>query len=96
MLKSIFIYLKNKYILITLLFFIWILFFDRNNVFYVIKKRRELKNILNEQQYYNEQIKKNKELIQLYSTNIKALEEYARENYLMKKDDEDIYIVVYE
>lgn len=95
-LKNIFKYLKNKYILITVLFFLWILFFDRNNVLYVIKKRNELKNILNEQQYYIEQIEQNKKLIELYSTDIKALEAYAREHYLMKKDDEDIYIVVYE
>lgn len=74
----------------------WMIFFDTNSCISISKHRKELKEIRKERDYYTEGIKKNKELLNLYKTDRKALEKLAREKYLMKKDNEDVYLVVYE
>lgn len=54
----------------------------------------ELKSLEDEKTFYQEEIKQtNKDLYELQS-NLKSLEKFAREKYLMKKDNEEIFVIV--
>lgn len=85
-------FLKNKYVLAGLLFLSWILFFDHNNFFRYLEYRNELKEIKQKKAYYQEQILQTRKDVELIKTNPFWLEKIAREQYLMKKKGEDIYI----
>ena len=88
--------LKNKYFVTIFILVLWVLFFDKNDIGTQIEFRREVKKLQEERNYYakeNAEITKSlKELI----SNPKKIEKVAREKYLMKKDDEDIFIIVEE
>ena len=86
-------FLKNKYLIATVLFLVWMLFFDHNNIFLHLQYRKELNELKTSKKYYQEQINKTREEVELIKTNPQALEKVAREQYLMKKDNEDIFVV---
>ena len=70
------------------------IFFDANNIFYQFKLSQKLNELEEEKTYYNNEINKVDELKQeLFSTDEKK-EKFAREKYYMKKDNEDVFIVV--
>jgi cell division protein DivIC len=84
-------WVKNSYFVIAFAFFVWMIFFDRNNVL----TSYNTNNKLSEQKtYYQLEIEKvNKLKEELFST-AENKEKFAREKYLMKKDNEDIFIIV--
>ncbi len=86
--------LKNKYYLASIIFLVWIAFFDRNDFITQYEYRKTLNNLERDKAYYQEEIVKIKEDLKELTTNQKQLEKFAREKYLMKKDDEDIFILV--
>jgi cell division protein FtsB len=88
--------LKNKYIITTLIFLVWIAFFDENNWVERAQNLRELRELRNDKEYYIEQIETDTERLKELKTNDENLEKYAREQYLMKKEDEVIFVVVEE
>lgn len=94
--KKILPYAKNKYILTILIFITWILFFDRNNLIDRAKELRHLKQLEKDKKYYIERIDKDSKRLEQLKTNNKNLEKFAREQYLMKKDNEDIFVIVEE
>ncbi len=87
-------WLKNKYVLTVLCFGIWVLFIDdRDFVTTHFRHVKELHKLEARKVYFEEQIKTvRKELDQLKS-NPATLEKYARERYLMKRDNEDLFVV---
>ncbi|MGZ3882514.1 MAG: FtsB family cell division protein [Flavisolibacter sp.] len=86
-------FLRNKYLLATATFIIWILFFDRNDVFTQIQRRGELNELRQSKQYFEKQIADNKKFSNDLQFNASAIEKYAREKYLMKRDNEDLFII---
>ena len=92
--KKIIHYLKNKYVITFFALLVWILFFDRYDFFSQMEQRKELKKLRADRDYYKEEIKKNGEDLKELKTNPKTLEKYAREKYLMKKDDEEIFVII--
>ncbi len=86
--------LRNKYVLTTLVFLIWLLLFDQNNLNERRKNTREYNQLLEEKDYYMKKIEEDRKRIQELKTNNENLEKFAREQYLMKKDNEDIFIIV--
>lgn len=94
--KKILPYVKNKFILTIFIFIIWILFFDRNNLIDRTKELRHLKQLEKDRKYYIERIDKDTKRLEQLKTNNKNLEKFAREQYLMKKDNEDIFVIVEE
>lgn len=87
---------KNKYIITTTLFVVWLLFFDKNDVISQVELNKKLNELKKEKQYYLEEIARNKQDFMELQTNPKNLEKFAREKYLMKKDNEDIFVIVEE
>lgn len=92
--KIIWPFLKNKYVLAVLFFAIWIIFFDQNNILDRINAMRKYYQMQDEKTYYFEKIKSDSKKLQELKTDRENLEKFAREQYYMKKDDEDIFIVV--
>jgi len=87
-------FVKNKYFLTSLVFLILLLFLDRNNLVSQYKMRRELNGLRNELQFYRDQAHMDSvELHRLLSDTLE-LEKLGREKYMMKRDSEDIYIIV--
>jgi cell division protein FtsB len=88
--------IKNKFFLVTLAFIIWMIFFDKNDLFSQFEYHQQLSKLKQEQVFYQtETAKVNKDLDELTSDKAK-LEKFAREKYLMKKDNEDIFVIVHE
>ena len=85
---------KNKFFLAALAFLIWMVFFDRNDLFSQYQYYQQLSKLKQERDFYKvETAKVQKELDELNS-NPQELEKYAREKYLMKKDNEDVFVIV--
>lgn len=88
--------LKNKFFLVTLAFVIWMIFFDKNDLFSQYEYHQQLDKLKQEQEFYKTETEKvNKDLSELTSDKAK-LEKFAREKYLMKKDNEDVFVIVHE
>jgi cell division protein DivIC len=85
--------LKNKYFIILILFVIWILAIDRNNLIRTMKVKAHIRQLENDILYYKAQIEESKKTAEDLMNNTKTLETFAREKYFMKKDNEDIFIV---
>jgi len=87
-------WLKNKYVLTALCFGVWILFIDdRDFVTTHFRHLKELHKLEARKVYFEDQILTvRKELDQLKS-NPGTLEKYAREKYLMKRDNEDLFVI---
>jgi cell division protein DivIC len=87
-------YLRNKYLLTIFLVFIWITFFDRNNFIVRARMIRDVHQLNKDCKYYREKIVNDSaRLVELHSSP-EMLEKYAREQYLMKKDNEEIFVIV--
>ena len=88
--------LKNKYIVATTVFFVWIIVFDKNNLLSQIDLANKLHQLKEDKKYYIDQIKQDEmDVIKLTNkNNTDDLEKFAREKYLMKRDSEDIFLIV--
>lgn len=88
--------LRNYYVLATLVFVVWVGFIDTDNFISQRKQRKEVDDLLAKKKFYTEEIQKMKKLSNDLATNKEAMERYGRETYLMKKPNEDIFLVVNE
>lgn len=79
-----------------LLFVIWIALFDKYSFIDRLQLRSKINQLENEQKYYREKIKEDKRKKKELLGNRDNLEKFAREQYLMKKENEDIFIIVKE
>jgi len=86
--------LINKYTITIAAFLVWVIIFDRNNLIFSYNLKSQLNKLKKEKEYYSTEIKKNKEAIKELTTNNKTLEKFAREKYLMKKENEDIFVII--
>ena len=87
-------FFKNKYFLTCLAIIAWLLFFDKNDVFSQFDLMQKCKKLEKERNYYISAIETNKSTLNELQTNKKSLETFAREKYLMKKDNEDVFVFV--
>ena len=94
--KKILVILKNKYFLTFIVLLVYILFFDRNDIISQIELTRKLNKLKQEKKYFSDEVEKNKKEMNELKTNPENLEKFAREKYLMKKDNEDIFVIVEE
>jgi len=79
-----------------MLFFFWMLFLDSNDLYTQYKLSRQLKILEQEKEFYEEKIGEVKKEREQLLTDSETLEKFARESYLMKKDSEDLYVIVEE
>lgn len=88
--------MRNKYLLTIVGLAVWIAFFDKNDLKTQLELREDVKKLEEERNYYASEIKQITSDIKELNTNPKTLEKFAREKYLMKKDNEDIFVIVEE
>jgi cell division protein FtsB len=87
-------WLKNKYLLTATGFTVWILFFDnRDFITSHFREKGELLKLEKSKLYYEQQITTTKQELEQLKTNPALLEKYAREKYLMKRDNEDLFLI---
>ncbi len=92
-LSNILLYFKNKYFLAFAAFVVWMLFFDKNDVLIQADRNRQLSDLQNSKKFYEGEIEKTKkELGDLQNSSL-ALEKYARENFYMKRANEDVFVI---
>jgi len=92
-LARVFSILKNKYIISALLFVVWMLFFDPKDWFLIEARKEKLKELEKSQQHFTRQIEVANKERDMLKTSAATMEKYARENFWMKKDNEDLFIV---
>lgn len=88
--------LASKYFIATLLFVVWIVFFDENSIVSHEKNKKQLKQLVNQKEYYIDRIASDKQKLEDLNAGNEELEKFAREQYLMSKPDEDVFIIVEE
>jgi cell division protein FtsB len=86
---------SNKYLLISLLFGVWMLFLDNYSYMDQRQINKQINELQDNKKYYQDEIRKDKENIKLLK-NQDQVEKYAREKYYMKRENEEVYIVEYE
>ncbi len=86
--------LKNRYVLALIVFGIWMLFFDRNSMINQYRLVSTLHQLQDEKVYYQTEILNDSSALSRLQNNNDELERYAREKYLMKRDNEDIYLIL--
>lgn len=87
-------FLRNKYLLTIIIFVLWIVLFDSNNLISQHKEMKNLKKLRAEREYYVQRIEEDKRKLIELKTDDQNLEKFAREQYRMKKPDEDLYIIL--
>ncbi|CAH8283997.1 cell division protein FtsB [Mariniflexile fucanivorans] len=86
---------KNIFILILAVFLVWMLFFDANSWLIHHELNTDIDALESEKEYYKKEIEKDNKAIKALNTK-DGLEKFAREEYYMKRDNEEIYIIEYE
>ena len=92
--NKLFKYVTNKYSIISIIFLIWMLFFDAN-VELNREFKKEIKELNTTINFYKKEINEDKKTITELQDSLQ-LERFAREKYLMKKKNEDIYIIEFD
>lgn len=83
----------NKYQFVFAIFLVMILFVDDHNLFRRIAYRQKINELKKEIRHYETQCERNKQKLEELYSNDEDLEKFAREEYLMKKDNEDIFVL---
>jgi cell division protein FtsB len=86
----------NKYLVAFVVFIGWIIFFDANNLMQHKRNLKELALLEEQVDFYKNKIKADKQKLFELQTNDANLEKFAREQFLMKKANEDIFVIVEE
>jgi cell division protein DivIC len=87
-------WLRNKYVLTLLGLGVWMLFFDDRDLFTTYYRQRgELRSLQASKAYYQQQIDQTRQELDQLKVNAAIIEKYAREKYLMKRDNEDLFLV---
>ena len=85
--------LRNKYSIAIFLFIIWIVFFDNYNLIKQYKIKKNIKELEENKLFYSNEIEKDSIEYKELLNNEEERERFAREKFLMKKENEDIYII---
>jgi len=87
-------FLKNKYAATLLAFLVWMLFFDRHDLISQNQLYSKVQELEHKKDYYSEKIDEVKENKRELFSNQDNLVRFAREKYWMKRDNEDLFIIV--
>lgn len=92
--KQLFIRLNNKYLLAFLVFLAWMFFFDKNDMISQYTYRSKVTKLKEERDFYQKEIASVKKDLSELDSDMTTVEKFAREKYYMKKDNEDVYVIV--
>jgi cell division protein DivIC len=83
----------NKYLIVTLLFVVWMFFFDQNSYFIHKELDKEIQDLTKAQKTYQQKLEKETIQIHQMKTNAEEIERVAREKHYLKKENEDVFII---
>ncbi len=86
--------IRNKYLFALLVFSVWMIFLDDHNILFMRQNLNKLKKYRIESNYYKEKILADSEKLKELQTSSRNLEKFAREQFLMKKKNEDIFVII--
>ena len=86
--------LRNKYVITGLVFIVWIGFFDQNNLVDRFSLNKRINDLEKQRAHYKAEIEDNVNRMEELNGSHENLEKFAREQYLMKKSDEELFIVI--
>jgi cell division protein FtsB len=84
---------RNKYLLAILFFLVWMLFFDPKDWGLIYDRVQKLNELQESEQQLSKQITETRAELYMLKSSADNLERFAREKYLMKKDNEEVFIV---
>ncbi|MCX6181786.1 MAG: septum formation initiator family protein [Bacteroidetes bacterium] len=84
---------KNKYFVISFVFVIWVSFFDQNNLLFHHDLEEQKQELRDKTDHYKGEIEKNKKLLKNLNDSV-YIDQFAREQFRMKKDDEDLFVII--
>ena len=84
---------KNKFVLTALAFLTYMLFFDSMDIPCQVRLQHHVHELNKQTEYLDRMIEKDKLEYAATLSTIEQMEKYAREEYLMKRDNEDLYII---
>ncbi len=87
--------LSNRYVIILLIFAFWMLFLDSNSYLIHNELDQEINELQTNKEYFKKEINKDQTVINKLNDSFE-LENYARQNYYMKRPNEDIFIIQYD
>lgn len=85
--------LWNKFFIVSILFIVWMVFFDQNSFFIHKEMDNEIKELKLEKRQYEEKLQKETIQLQQIQTNPSEIERIAREKHFLKKENEDVFII---
>ena len=85
--------LRNKYLILLLLFIFWIIFLDDYNLINQNKMKNNVDDLKEQKEFYISEIKSDSTELSNLKNDSEEQEKFAREKFLMKKDNEDIFII---
>jgi cell division protein FtsB len=87
---------RNKYFLVSTAFLVWMLFFDRNDLLSQYQYHQQVSKLKQERDFYQKETTKVHQDLDELTSNKEKLEKFAREKFLMKKENEDVFVIVKE
>lgn len=84
----------NRYLISAVVAFVWMLFFDRYDFLSQMKMVSEINLLEQDLAYYENELENVNEERLIFKENREEIERFAREHYLMKKENEDLFLVV--
>lgn len=85
--------IKNKYLIATVCFITWMMFFDPKDWSLISARKEKLRELERSEAQLSKQIAETRKELNLLKTSAQTIEKYAREKYFMKKDNEDLFVV---
>ncbi|HEX5654164.1 MAG TPA: septum formation initiator family protein [Chitinophagaceae bacterium] len=86
-------WLKNKYFIAIAAFAVVMLFLDKNDLFTVMARNKELRALEQSKVHYTNEINELTKIKEGLTQDPRTIEKYARENYLMKRENEDLFVI---
>lgn len=86
-------WIRNKYVVASLAFLLWITFINDIDLPFILESRSELNELKSQLSYYEEENQRTAEDLEEITTNNNTLEKFARENYFMKRNNEDVFVI---
>ena len=84
--------ITNRYFVVSLAFVIWMLFFDQRDFFLQRERKAALEKLEAAKKYYQDEIADTKKQLENIQSNPAAVEKYARERYLLRREGEEVYL----
>jgi cell division protein DivIC len=91
--KKLFRVIFNKYLLTAGAFIAWMTFFDQNDWMTQKETRKQLQDTKDHIQFLTAQTEEMENDLKRLQSDPQRLEQFAREKYRMKRDNEDLYII---